>query len=62
MSRQTDLTGEVVRATSYAVLFRDESGREWWIPRSVCLDGDSLDEGDTDLVVATWFCEKEGIW
>lgn len=61
MSRQTDLHGEVIKATPAAVLFRDETGRECWLPRSVCLDGDAVDEGDTDLVVAEWFAAKEGL-
>lgn len=61
MSRQVSLEGEVARTTERAVLYRDEWGNETWIPRSVLLDGDSLDDGDTDLVCAEWFAEKEGL-
>lgn len=62
MSRQRTLIGEVLRPTTErAVLFRLETGVEKWIPRSVCLDGDVISEGDTELVVAEWFCEKEGL-
>lgn len=61
MSRQRDLVGEVLRVSPRAVLFRTDTGIETWIPRSVCLDGDTIDVGDTDLVVAEWFCEKEGL-
>lgn len=62
MSRQTTLTGEVLRPSTHrAILFRCKNGSEHWIPRKVCLDGDTIDEGDTEIVVATWFCEKEGL-
>lgn len=62
MSRQTILTGEVLRPTTErAILFRCENGVEHWIPRKVCLDGDVIGEGDTELVVATWFCEQKGL-
>lgn len=61
MSRQRDLVGEVLRVSPRAVLFRADAGTEAWIPRSVCLDGDTIDVGDTDIVAAEWFCEKEGL-
>jgi hypothetical protein len=65
--------GVVVRATLRAVLFRfpddtmtlpgiePRGAVERWIPRSVCEAGDDLDVGDTDIRIAEWFCEKEGI-
>jgi hypothetical protein len=34
---------------------------ERWVPRKVCLDGASLDEGDTDVVVADWWLKQEGM-
>lgn len=53
--------GEAVRTTDMAVLIRDDSGEEHWVPRSVCRDGDSLEVGDTDIEVQRWFAEKEGL-
>lgn len=56
------LAGEVLIARPHSVLFRnDEDDREHWIPRAVCVDGDTLDEGDTDVIVGAWFVKKEGI-
>lgn len=57
---QTTIEAEIIRATDAAVLV-DFEGREVWIPRSVCLEGDALDVGDTDMIVADWFLEKEGL-
>lgn len=51
----------IVRTTAKAVLVRFTDGRETWIPRSACEGGDDLEEGDTDIVVANWFIEKEGL-
>ena len=59
--RFTTLSGEVVKTTDRAVLFRDENDQEHWIPRSVCCDGDHIDEGDTDVNVGTWWGEREGL-
>lgn len=58
---QSTLSGEVTKTSRSAVLFVMDDGTELWVPRSVCLDGDSLDEGDTDLVVADWWLEKNGV-
>lgn len=58
---QTTISGEVKKTTGSAVLFELDSGTEIWVPRSVCLDGDAADEGDTDLAVADWWLEKEGV-
>lgn len=68
----TTFDGEVVRVTDKAVLFRfavmpmlpglePNKPAEKWIPRSCCEDGDAIDEGDTDICIADWFCEKENI-
>lgn len=57
---QTTVAGEVIRTTAAAVLFKLDDGDEVWVPRRVCLDGDSAEEGDTDLVIADWWLEKEG--
>ena len=57
---QTTIEAEITRATDAAVLVELDD-REVWIPRSVCLEGDALDVGDTDLIVADWFLEKEGL-
>ena len=56
------ISGQVKIATDRAVLVKlNSDGREIWIPRSQIDEGDSADEGDTDLSVSTWFIEKEGI-
>lgn len=50
---------EVIDKTDKAVLvaWENNSGNTEtkWIPRSLCEDGDTLDEGDKDLSVALWF-------
>lgn len=58
---QTTLAGEVVRTTSSAILFKRDDGTEFWVPRRCCLQGEDIDAGDTDLVVADWWLEKEGL-
>lgn len=58
---QSTLSGEVIKVTDGAVLFVTDDDREVWVPRSVCLDGDEAEEGDTDLIVADWWLEKEGL-
>lgn len=57
---QTTIQAEITKTTERAVLivYEDE---EYWVPRSVCLDGDSLQVGDDDLIVADWWLEKEGL-
>lgn len=57
---QSTIEAEIIRATDAAVLV-DLGDREIWIPRSVCLEGDALDVGDTDLIVADWFAKQEGL-
>lgn len=57
---QTTLSGEVKRVTEGAILFDPEDGDEFWLPRRVCLDGASVDEGDVDIVVADWWLKQEG--
>ncbi|CDZ55051.1 hypothetical protein [Neorhizobium galegae] len=58
---QTTLAGEVTKTTDGAVFFVQDNGTELWVPRSVCLQGEDVDEGDTDLVVADWWLEKNGV-
>jgi len=58
---QTTLSGEVKKATANAVLFELDNGTEIWVPRSVCIDGDQADEGDTDLIVANWWLDNNGV-
>lgn len=58
---QITLSGEIIRTTDRAVLFRSETGDETWIPRSVCPGGEDLEDGDTDILVARWFAEGEGL-
>ena len=49
-----------IHETGLAVLFRDEEGEEFWIPKSV-LRG-YPDEGKTgDAMVQIWFAEQEGL-
>lgn len=55
---QTTVSGEVKRTTDDAILFV-VNGDEIWVPRSVCLDGSNVEEGDTDLIIANWWAEKE---
>ncbi len=57
---QTTLSGEVKKTTDDAVLFLTDAGTEFWVPRSVCLDGQSIDEGDSDIAVATWWRAERG--
>ncbi len=57
---QSTIAAEIKKTTDRAVLVVIE-GEEHWIPRSVCLDGDSLSVGDDDLIVADWWLEKNGI-
>ncbi len=61
MSRQVTLNGGITRTTERAVLLAENEDTEHWIPRSVCLDGDTLEVGDTGVVVALWYAEQEGL-
>lgn len=56
---QTTINTEITRTTDKAVLVTID-GEDHWIPRRVCLDGDALETGDDDLIVADWWLEKEG--
>jgi hypothetical protein len=57
-----ELDGSVVLRTSRrAVLVRTDDLAEVWIPKSVCIDGDDLEEGDKDISVRSWWAEQEGI-
>ena len=58
---QTTLSGLVVKTTDAAILFSPDDGEERWIPRRVCLDGDAVEEDDTDIIVADWWLKQEGL-
>lgn len=64
------LSGSVERTTDRAVLFTPAHradaenldvhfGDSKWIPKSVLRDGDSVEEGDTDIDVAKWWVDKQ---
>jgi hypothetical protein len=65
MPRNVTLSGvEVIDTTRLAVCVAWSAHSEdhtAWIPRSLCDDGDTLEAGDKDVVVATWFADKEGL-
>lgn len=54
------VSGRVLSVTERAVLL-DLDNREQWIPRSVIEDGEDVVVFQTDLYVAEWFVEKEGL-
>ena len=60
MAARTTIYYEITETTDEAVLIVVD-GEEQWVPRSVCLDGDSLNVGDEDLVVENWWLRKAGI-
>lgn len=58
-------TGKATKATDKALFIELESGEHLWIPKSV-LDDDSEvydNEGNAEgeVVVKTWWAEKEGL-
>lgn len=57
---QTTLDGLVMKTTEGAVLWQPSTGDEFWIPRKVCIQGDEIEDGDEDIIVANWWLEKEG--
>lgn len=61
MAKQATLSGLITRTTESAVLMELDDGSEYWVPRSVCISGDTITEGDTDILVACWFLDKEGV-
>jgi len=53
---------EVVFATVKALRIRkDGTSTDLWVPRAHVMDGDTLDKGDTDIVVAKWVADREGL-
>lgn len=58
---QTTLSGHVDKTTDAAILFQPDTGEEFWVPRRVCLDGDAVEEGDEDIIVADWWLQQEGL-
>lgn len=57
---QTTLDGLVMKTTEGAVLWQPSRGDEFWIPRKVCIQGEEIEDGDEDIIVANWWLEKEG--
>lgn len=55
---ETLVRGTVIRTTERAVLI-DLDGDETWIPRSVCRDGEHIDESWTEIEVANWWLRQE---
>lgn len=56
--------GRVRRTTPDAVLIRPQGGtsdEDFWCPRRVIRDGDTLEQGDTDLDIETWWLRKKGL-
>ena len=51
---------EVVKCTDGAVCL-SKNGADTWVPRSVCMDGDALTEGDTDITVKSWYASRDGL-
>lgn len=47
------------RGTEKAIILL-KGRKTFWVPRSVLLDGETMDPGETDIVMKTWFAEKEG--
>lgn len=56
-----DDVDQVIHTTKIAVLVRFKDLNEVWIPRSVCECGDEIAVWDTDIVVADWYIEREGL-
>ena len=61
-------SGVVKRTTDSAILVTPKSTKgieylhgDQWFPRKVVLDGDTLEDGDTDIEVKLWFIRKHGI-
>ncbi len=56
---------EVVGTTEKAIKIRwtqpDDIEVEQWMPRSVCIDGNDIHVGFTEIMAATWFVEKEDL-
>lgn len=57
----TTLDGYTVKNTTLKAVLVMKGTDEIWIPRSLIQDGEEVRKHDTDLVVRTWFCEKEGL-
>lgn len=58
---QHELLGVVTKSTDSALLILVDGYDEKWVPRSVCLDGADIDDGDEDVFVADWWLKKEGL-
>lgn len=57
--------GKIEHATAKALLVALDSGGKHWIPRSVIHDDsdvfDEVDANEGEVVVKTWWAEKEGL-
>lgn len=51
--------GIVLSTTDGAILLMIDHGSEKWIPRKVCLNGSSIEDGDEDPAVADWWLKQE---
>ena len=51
---QVTVAAEVIRTTDAAILINYQ-GDEIWVPRKCCIQGDRIEEGDTDLMIARWW-------
>lgn len=60
-----ELDGYVVVDTRPMAVAVRKSGKpddEWtWVPRSACMDGETLSRGDTDIVVQEWMAEQKNL-
>lgn len=57
---QTTIHAEIIKTTEKAILILIDGG-ERWVPRAVCLEGDGLEAGDSDVIIADWWLEREGM-
>jgi len=55
------VNGRIAVLTDQAALLKRENGEEVWIPRSLIEDQEYLEVEETEIFVAKWFCDKEGL-
>ncbi len=56
---ETLYDAEIVKETDKAFLVRLPNKEETFIPKSMCLEPETLEEGSTDFEVKRWFIEKD---
>lgn len=61
MTAWTSLDGYIVIKCSEMAVLIDNGKDQTWVPRSVIMDGDALDDGATDITVLRWFADREGL-